>query len=389
MGAINYRHLRLLNESKGYAETYQTIAEALQTKQLRPEDFSIRNLAEALIPDGKSWVNHLSSRRGGFRNLAEATNAVSTASFAGITGQIVFNKILEGYEHPDLIWPELIESVQTQFLLGERLPNIGEVGDQFSDTIEEGQSYPNLGLNEEFVDTQPLQKRGGIVPVTREIIIADRTGELMDRAGSGGKGLGVRLERRVLDIATGQTNTYKRNTVSTNTYLTTGAYINSQSNTLVDHTDLANAEVLLSAITDPNTGLPISQDPNTIIVPLELKKTAWKALNATEVATVDNQANAGTIRQFSPVPGTLFDKRYSTVKVLSNYYVKERTSSSTTWFYGNPKKSFIRMYAWDMETVTAGQSSEMAFTNDIMMRIKVSVMDSVNVKNPRYMSKNT
>jgi len=389
MGAINYRHLRLLNESKGYAETKRHICDALDKKQLRPEDFSIRQLAEALIPDGQSWMNHLASRRGGFRDLSEATHAVSTTAFAGITGQILFNKVLEGYEHPDLLHPELIESVQTQFLLGERMPNIGEVGDQFADNIEEGQPYGNLGLNEEFVDTQVLQKRGGIINLTREIMVADRTGILLDRASSGGKGLGVRLEKRVMDLVTGQVNPYKRNTVGTNTYLTSGAYVNSQSNTLVDHTDLANAEVLLSAILDPNTGLPISQDPNTIIVPLELKKTAWRALNATEVAVVDNQANAGTIRQFSPVPGTLFDKRYGTVKVLSNYYVKNATSSASTWFYGNPKKSFIRLYAWDMETVTAGQNSEAAFTNDIMMRIKVSVMDSVNVKNPRYMSKNT
>lgn len=389
MGAINYKQIRTLCESKGKKATVQHFEDAFRERQLNASDFNLYQLAKAIVPNGSDWLRDLASRRGGFRNLREAMQAVDTSAFSAITGQIVYNKVLDEDESPELLWPNLIESRETQFLNGEILPNIGEVGDQFTNPVEEGNPYPNIGLNEEFVSTQPLQKRGGIVNVTREILIADRTGLLGERATSGMQGLGVNMERRVLKIVLGVTNPYKRNLVATNTYLTSGAYINSQSNTLVDHTDLANAEVLLSAITNPNTGLFIHQEPNAIIVPLELKKTAWRALNATEVAIVDNQANAGTVRQFSPTPGTLWDKRYGTVMVYSNPYVKEATNSATTWFYGNPKKSFLRLYAWDMETVTAGESSELAFTTDVVMRVKCSVMDSVNVKNPRYMSKNT
>lgn len=389
MGAINYRNLQTLRESKGKSATTQHLVEAISQKQLSPDDFNVRRLAEALIPDGASWIRNLESPRGGFRNLREAMQAVDTSAFSAITGQIVYNKMLDEYGAPNLLWPDLVDSIQTQFLYGEIMPNIGEVGDVFTNPVDEGQPMPNAGLNEEFITTQPLQKRACIVGVTREIMIADRTGLLSERAGSAIHGLAINQERRVLKVVLGVTNPYKRNLVSTNTYLTSGAYINSQSNTLVDHTDLNVAETLLAAITNPNTGLFIEQDPNTIIVPLALKKTAWKALNATEVAVVDNQANAATVRQFSPNPGTLWDKRYGTIKVRSNPYVKEATSSDTTWFYGNPKKSFVRHYAWDHETVTAGESSEAAFTHDIMMRVKVSVMDAINVKNPRYMSKNT
>lgn len=394
MRDINARNLRLMMESKGRAWTEQHLSEALQKRELRPEDFSIRDLAVGLIcrkdgtPCGEDWFRDFASPRGGFRNLTEAANAVDTSAFSGITGQLAFNKVLEGYQHADFLYPELMTVVPTTFLQGERMPGIGEVGDVF-DAVNEGQAYPTIGINEEFIDTPALVKRGGILPVTREIILADRTGILLDRAASGGKGLGYNLERRALDVVTGVVNNYKRNTASTNTFLTSGSYVNSQSNPLVDHTDVENAEVLLAAITDPNTGLYITQESDTILVPLELKKTALRIVNATEVAVVDNQANAGTHRQWSEAPKTLYDKRFSTLKVLSSPFVKERTSSASTWFYGNFKKSFGRTVAWDITPAQMGETSEAAFTSDTFMRYKVSVMDACWVLNPRHVAKNT
>lgn len=392
--AVNSRNLRLMMESKGREWTQQHLAEALEKKHLRPEDFSIRELAVGLITDrqgkpcGEDWFRQFASPRGGFRSLQEAAGAVDTSAFAGITGQIVFNKILDGYTHADFLYPELLTNVPTTFLQGERLPGIGEVGDVF-DPVTEGQNYPMIGINEEFIDTPALVKRGGIVPVTREIIIADRTGILLDRAASGGKGLGYNLERRALDVVTGITNNYKRNTVSSNTYLTSGAYINQQANPLVDHSDLENVEVLMAGVTDPNTGLFITPEIEALLLPMELKKTALRILNTTEVAVVDNTAGANTMRQWSDPPKTLYDKRLGTIKVHASPFVKERTSSSSTYFAGNFKKAFGRTVAWDITPQTAGETSEAGFAADIFQRFKISVLDAVWVMNPRWVSKNT
>lgn len=380
---INVRELKRRVEIEGEAKTLAHLKEALQSGKLKARDFSVRALAEGFM--GSEWVRMLSSQKGGFVSLQEATTAVSTAAFASITGQIVYNKILEDYNRPEFLHTDLVETIPTTFLDGERMAGIGHIGDKI-ETVNEGDPYPSAGINEEYIDTPATVRRGLIVPVTKDIIVADRTGLLLERAGNVGYWMGVNKEKRCLDEVFGITNTYKRNGTSTNTYLTSGAYINSHSNTLVDWTDIENAELLLDAITDPNTGEPILHRPNTVIVPSALKKTAQRILNATEIGAVDNTNSATTVRMFSPNPSPFYGGSY---KILSSPYVKARTTSSSTWFLGDPKRSFGYTEVWKAEVATAGNNSELAFTSDIVMRYKVSERGAVFTKNPRFMVRNT
>ena len=55
------------------------------------------------------------------------------------------------------------------------MAGIGGVGDK-AEIVKEGEPYPMVGVNEEFVDTPATVRRGYIVPVTKDIVIADRTG---------------------------------------------------------------------------------------------------------------------------------------------------------------------------------------------------------------------
>lgn len=382
---VNVREIKRRVQLEGAAKTIAHISEALEKKHLRPENFSVRDLACALVKDGDEWVRMMSSPKGGFRNINEAANAVDTSAFSSITGQIVYNKILENYDLPKFIGNDLVEATKTQFLDGERMAGIGQIGDEV-EVVDEGMPYPTAGLNEEYIDTPATQKRGMIVPVTRDIIIADRTGLLLQRAGAVGEWLGLNKEKRVLDCVFGITNTYKRNGVGTNTYLTSGAYVNSHGNTLVDYTDLANAELLLNAITDPNTGEFYMHSPDTIVVPYALKQTAERILNATQVAHVDNQTNAATVRMYSAVPSSIFGSQY---KIVTSPYVKARTSSDAYWFLGDFKKAFGYNEVWKIETLSLGENSEMAFTHDIVMRFKASERGVPYVKNPRFVVKNT
>ncbi len=59
MPTLNYRELKRRYDLDGPRKTVRHLSEALQTKQLAPEDFSIRDLAEALVPDGREWVRLL------------------------------------------------------------------------------------------------------------------------------------------------------------------------------------------------------------------------------------------------------------------------------------------------------------------------------------------
>lgn len=387
MKIIRLQELKRMVRCLSVSGAVANLNESLQKGDLRPEHFSVQDLFVALHEGGEELLRSISSRRSGGQSLLEAAQAVDTAAFTGIIGQIVFNKIKDAYQDPEFLWPDLVETMTTQFLDGERIPGIGRIGDK-AEIVDEGAPYPLVGLNEEFIDTPPTRKRGFIVPVTREIIVADRTGILLKAAGETGRWCGLNKEKRVLDVVVGVQNNYKRNGTATNTYLTSGAYINSQTGNALDTSGnewraLEKADLLFDAISDPNTSEPIIVNPDCLIVPTALKRTAIRIVSATGIVTVDNRVQAGTIRteSASPYAG-------KNIKVLSSPYVKARSGSATKWWYGAPKKAFLYIQVWDIETLQAASNNEMEFSQDIWMRYKVSERGVCAVQEPRFMTAN-
>ena len=386
MKLINARELRRQYDLMGPARTVSRLTEALEEGHLKPDSFSIRDCFVSLIEGGDELLNRISYRKSGRMSFLEAAQAVDTSAFSNIIGQIIYSRIKERYNDPAFLWPELCETIPTEFLDGEKIPGIGRIGDK-AEIVDEGQPYPNVGLNEEWIQTSPTRKRGFIVPVTREIIIADRTGILLREAGEGGHWLGLNKEKRVLDVVLGQVNNYSRNGTANNTYLTSGAYVNDTTGNALDGSGnewraLEKAELLFDAITDPNTGEPVIVQPDTMIVPSALKRTANRILGATEVQTVDMRVQATTIRSNGPNPYT-----GAALRVLSSPYVKNRTGSSTKWFFGRPKAAFAYMEVWAIETLQAAANNEAEFTQDIVERYKVSERGVAQVVEPRFMTR--
>jgi hypothetical protein len=69
---IRYRELKRRYDLDGPQKTTEHLSEAIKQKHLRAEDFSLRDLAEALIPDGHHWVRALDPHAGGGVALLEA-----------------------------------------------------------------------------------------------------------------------------------------------------------------------------------------------------------------------------------------------------------------------------------------------------------------------------
>ena len=59
---LKYRELKRRYDLDGADQTVTHLSEALREGHLKPEDFSIRDLAEALVPDGREWVRLLDPR---------------------------------------------------------------------------------------------------------------------------------------------------------------------------------------------------------------------------------------------------------------------------------------------------------------------------------------
>ena len=60
--SLNYRELKRRYDLDGAEKTSRYLCEALSNRELAPEDFSLRDLAEALVPDGRQWVRMLDPR---------------------------------------------------------------------------------------------------------------------------------------------------------------------------------------------------------------------------------------------------------------------------------------------------------------------------------------
>ena len=368
-------------ELDGIGPTVSHLTEALEEGDLQSDDFSIRDLFEGLVDDGPEIVKSFDPQRndGGTINLLEAGNAVDTSMFSNITGQIVYSALIDAFEDELFIGDQVSTNVPTRFD-GEKIAGVGKIGDQAL-VVAEGKAFPTAGVNEEFIETPHTTKRGMIIPVTKEAIFFDRTALIMKRVADVGQQLGINKEKRILDVVLGIVNNYERNGVATNTYLTSGAYVNDiTSNPLVDWTDFQESELLLDAIVDPNTGEPVIVTPNTVIVPSALLYAAKRTISATEIRFGETDSATGT--------QTLAGNPVENYTILSNRFVKQRTSSITKWFLGDPKRAFNYMENWPITVVQSPVNSEAEFTQDIVARFKASERGADEVVEPRVMTRN-
>lgn len=365
---------------------YHELNEALRAKQLTFRDFSLRRMLEHLVPNGREM---LATFQPGYRiqqdarELRESVEALGMSSFTKITGNIIYNHALDGWNKPELIGDELVTTMPSS-LTQEEIPGVSNFGD-IGDVVPEHGDFPMYGLSESSIKLPKPEKRGGQVALTKEIVFFDRLGQVVTRAHQLSEGLAINKEKRILDAVFGVTNTYTRNDVSENTYTASGVINTKTSNGMVDWKNVDAAEQLFSDMVDPDTGEPIVTTPNTLIVPLGLLHTAKQILNATEVMrnTPFPDGSSDNPDFVTRAPNTL--RNY---KIMSNQYVKARLGNSTTWFIGDPKRAFVYVENWPM-IVDENPIGSSEWRRDIVAGWKVSERGAIGVYERRHMVKNT
>ena len=165
MSAIKYPELRRRYELDGPQQTVKHLSEAMAQGHLKPEDFSLRDLAESLVPEGHEWVRLMDPRSAGGVNVLEAGEGVDVTAFLNITGQVIYAKILEAYTQEAFVVSKLVDTVPTR-LDGEKIPGIGPISDDVTE-VRPGMPYPHLGFGEDYIETPSTTKHGLIVPVTK------------------------------------------------------------------------------------------------------------------------------------------------------------------------------------------------------------------------------
>ena len=372
---------------------------ALKEGHVKPEDFSVRSLAEHLVEDGREWVATMDPRHGP-QDWQEAAGAVSVASFSNITGQIVYSKLLEAYQSSAMVFAPLVQTIPTS-LDGEKIAGIGGLGDQAA-IVNEGQAYPLAGVTEDYIETPSTTKRGFIVPVTKETIFFDRTNLIVQRAGEVGQFLGLNKEKRIIDcivdenggaVSTPAGHRLKWKGTYYATYQSSTPWVNIKaSNTLIDWTNIDAALLVASQIVDPTTGEPIVNVGTDMIVCPQLAATARRILTASMVqvnsggyATSGNLNSAQSPNPIMNIPG------YSPAayQIHTSPLLAARMTTDTSWYIGDIKKAFAYMENWPITVVQAPPNSELEFSNDIVLRFKASERGTAATLDPRMMVKST
>lgn len=346
-----------------------------------------REIWEHVIPDGRELIQDYRSN-GDVTLLEDAADSVAFTDFSNITNQYLFSMVKEQLQTQPFLHRSMgIQSKFTPWQNGERVPGIGPLSDD-SEVVGEGEEYPTAKLSEEYIEMPATKKRGFKVQITKEAAFGDQTGRVVSTAMSMADAMGYEKEKRFLDLITGQTNSYNYNGNAIDTYGDNSGTHNWDnliaSNALVDYTDIQNALLAWDDMTHPTTGEPIFPVGYTLLLPTDLVMKARTIINATELETVDNQANATTLRYSSPNPLAGLP-----MSIASNAYVSARTSSTTTWYIGDFSKAFCEIYNWQMQTDQAPMNSQLFHDRDIVMSFKVSEKSEYAVEEPRYVIKCT
>lgn len=385
---MNYRELRRLYELQGPQQTVTHLREALEQEHLRPEDFSLRDLAEALIPEGRSVVAHLDPRRKSSLSLLESGEAVDTTAFSNITGQLLYSKILAGYQQDAFVGSRLVETVPTR-LDGEKIPGVEGLPDE-SEKVDPGMPYPHVGFSEDYIETPNTDKHGLICAVTREAIFFDRTNLVLTNAFKVGEMLGLNKEKRILDVIIGVVNNYKWRGTTYNTYQSVAPWSNTQSGTdLIDWSDVDASEKLFAEMLDPHTNEPILISPKTVLVTPARLHAAARIFNATSLEYVDNQANAETIRThyMNPMTGyEFFSSRLMYRRIIASGV--SAANAAAWWFHGDFKRAFAYMENWPITVSQAPPNHDDEFERDIVLKVKATERGVCAVIDPRYVVKN-
>ncbi|QDU54323.1 phage major capsid protein [Aeoliella mucimassa] len=382
--AIQYKELKRRYQLDGADRTVQHLSEALRERHLAPDDFSIRDLAEALVPDGSEWVRGLDPRSGA--HLLEASDGVDTTAFQNIAGQVIYSKILEAFAQEAFVVSKLVSTVPTR-LDGEKIPGIARTAD-IDGEVGPGMPFPNVGFGEDYIETPATTKRGFIVPVTKEAIFFDRTNLILRRAAEVGELLGLNKEKRLLDVVIGAVNNYKWRGTTYDTYQTSGQWINELSgNELVDWTNVDAAEQLLADILDPNTGEPVLVSGTTVLVMPAYRHAAHRVFNAAEIQYAGSGSDTSTVAANPLGNYTVAESRLAYRRVVATG--ESAADAKKWWFLGDFRKAFAYMENWPITVTQAPRGSEAEFTQDIVMRFKASERGAAAVIDPRYVVKCT
>lgn len=339
------QNLRNLVEAYGPQVVHQQIREMLwaEKPELRPEDFSFREIWESL--------QHLEEQ------------VVATA-FPVITGELINKSVMQGYTAVEAIGDSLVRIVPSKKRT-EKIPGFEAL--EPAKEVLPAMPYPETGLIEKYVEINS-KKYGEIISITEEAIMEDQTGQILARASEIGEDIRYLRESLILDVI---------QDVNSNSYNGAVLYDDSLYGNLgstafgTDGSGLEATRLKLTAMKD-EAGKRILVAKRQLLVPDALLKAASDLI-------YPGALPGTTVAVESP-----FYKRVIT-ELLSSPLLDD--NSLVAYYYGNFPREFWYMDIWPIQTFRQKQDSDAYFERDIYARFKVRFYGGAGAVDHRFVIK--
>jgi hypothetical protein len=391
--------LRQLRQSMGPRGFFECIQNLLQSGELAPADFSLRQLWEACVgPTGQTLPTFAARQRVYVADPAQLDETLSEADlgtnlFQTVTGALIARRVMDAYQQTEAMIGDRLVSVERSSLRNEKIPGFTAL--QGPREVKEGMPYEEASFGDKFVSTVE-SKKGRLLSITEEAVHFDQTNELLRRAARLGEA--TRLEREKAIVrgaidadydATNETGVYRPGGTLQELYPTDGSLVNvlgpnstisgfNDSYPLVDWTSLAKPlQFHATQVRDdrhaPETGEPIAWNPRILLVPKALEIRALQIVSATLVpANSDGSALAG-----NPLRGAF--------TVLSSPYLDQ--VSVKEWFLGDFPRQFLWKEIWPVQVFRQTPPEGEGFDRDVIARFKVRYYGGINALDHRFVLK--
>lgn len=387
--------LRHLRESLGPRGFFECINNLLTAGELKPQDFSLRQLWEACVGPTHATLPTFAARQRTFVSDLDqlqhlhSESDLGTNLFQTVTGAVIARKVMDAYQITEGLIGDHLVTVETSSVKNERIAGFTAL--QGPKEVKEGMPYEEASFSDKYVTTVEA-KKGRVLSITEEAIHFDQTGELLRRAARIGEA--TRLEREktivrgVIDADYNSslgTGVYRPSGTLEALYPTDGSnrnYVGSGNTTsgspynaavtLVDWTNIGTVlRYHATQVTDdrqgPESGEPLVWMPKILLVPKKLELTALRIVNAT---TVISATNSDTQRTEFRNP---FGGVYS---VLSSPFMDNVDADN--WFLGDFKRQFLWKEIWPVQVFRQTRDGDCDFERDVIARFKVRYYGGIN-----------
>lgn len=384
--------LKQVMESSGKEQTLACLSDAIAEKKFDPSKntWSIRRLMETF--HGPDWQVQLQNRR-----LFEGPEAVSASNAisVGILGQFYLSIIKQAYELQKTVAFDLCTEIGVSNMnIGEEVVGYYSSPFNIGSEVPEGGTFPSNLVKSQSVKLDPIKKFGGLISLSYESVMTDKTYELTQQAQMLGQMVRVNQIYDILDTVLGYGN-YTFNNSSLQTYYTSATpnapFVNKITGFSIDSLQAINQlEQTILNQTDPVSGLPIQllDNKQILVLPQALYKVR-SIVGAQNVRYGNYDASTNRFDTYSGNP--LVSSEY---EIMSDIWTQNYLNSkgvpyvdgANFMILGDFRKAFINRVFRPLQIDTLPTPNTLSLSNDILVQYRAVVMSKAGVMDPRYVA---